>query len=436
MTYHARITSVAADRGQSPHIEGPMVLGGDGGTGLGLTDTEPAQVDAVALRRGRLERVRRMMGEQDYAALILFDPNNQRYATGSRNMFGYFLRNSTRYFLINREGPIILFEYPQSAHVSTCLETVDEARHSKLVWSSVAGRDDETARPFAAEIADLVREHGNGLTKVGLDRCGHGQALALQAEGLNVMDCQQELLAVRAVKTAEEVSCLQLSMAASEAAVAAVQSAIVPGVSETELFARMYGAAIQGGCEMIETRLLASGPRTNPWFKEASARRLRPGELVALDTDTIGCFGYYSDFSRTFFCGPGRPTTDQRTLYQMAYDQVQHNIDIIRPGKSFRQIADEAWAIPQRFVNQRYTSVMHGVGMHGESPFIAHAMDFAQFGRDGVLQPGMVVSVESYIGEEGGREGVKLEEEVLVTETGPALISRYPFEEGLLSREV
>jgi Xaa-Pro aminopeptidase len=163
---------------------------------------------------------------------------------------------------------------------------------------------------------------------------------------------------------------------------------------------------------------------------------VRPGELVALDTDTIGCYGYYSDFSRTFRCGPGKATGYQKSLYRMAYDQVQHNIGIIAPGTSFREIADRAWTIPERFVEQRYTSVMHGVGMHGETPFIAHAMDFESYGRDGILEPGMVVSVESYIGERGGKEGVKLEDEVLVTESGPEVISRFPYEDALLTTEI
>src|SRR5580704_10445601 len=87
----------------------------------------------------------------------------------------------------------------------------------------------------------------------------------------------------------------------------------------------MYGEVIRQGGEFIETRLLTSGPRTNPWFSESSGRRVRPGELVALDTDVIGCFGYFSDFSRTFHCGPGRPTPYQRTLYQLAHEQItQH----------------------------------------------------------------------------------------------------------------
>lgn len=407
----------------------------DSGPGLWITDTEPSSVDTLKLRSGRLARLREMMREKDYAALLLFDPYNQRYATGSRNMFGYFLRNSSRYFFVPTEGPIILFEYPQSAHVSARLETVQEVRHSKIVWSSVGGRDRETARAFAKEIADLVREHGRGSRKVGLDRCGHMLALALEREGCAVTDSQQEILHVRRIKTDEEVSCLTLSMAAAEFAVAAVREAVRPGVSEQELFALMYGEIIRSGGEFMETRLLTCGPRTNPWFNEASGRRLRPGELVALDTDVIGCFGYYSDFSRTFYCGPGRPTPYQKMLYQMAYEQIQHNIAIVKPGLTYREVADRAWKIPERFAERRYTSVMHGVGMHGETPFIAHARDFTAFGGDGVLEPGMVVSVESYIGEVGGSEGVKLEEELLITATGSEMISHFPFEEDLLGRE-
>ncbi len=407
-------------------------LAGDASNGMWLSDTEPPAVDTKRLRDGRLARLRAWMTAAGYGAVLLFDPYNQRYATGTRNMFGYFLRNSTRFFFVPASGPIVLFDYPQSYHVSAVVDTVSETRPSKLVWSSVSGRDGETAGTFAAEIADLMREHGGGSRKIGLDRCSHLQAVALQARGLEVADCQGEILAVRAIKTPEEIQCLQISMTGAEAAVAAVRDAVRPGVTETELFAVMYQEVIRQGGEFIETRLLTSGQRTNPWFNEASGRRVRPGELVALDTDMIGCYGYFSDFSRTFRCGPGKPTAYQKMLYRMSLDQIQPNSGIIRPGMSFREIAAQAWQIPRQFVDQRYTSVMHGVGMHGETPFIAHAIDFATYGREGILLPGMVVSVERYIGEKNGSEGVKLEEEVLVTESGIERISRFPFEDELL----
>ena len=414
------------------HPAVPQPLAGDACNGMWFSETEPLAVDTKRLRDGRLARLRAWMVRAGYGAVLLFDPNNQRYATGTRNMFGYFLRNSTRYFFIPASGPIILFEYPQSYHVSLPLDTVDEARPSKLVWSSVSAKDGETVGPFAAEIADLMREFGGGSTKLGMDRCSHIQALALEKHGLAVVDCQGEILQVRAIKLPDEVACLQASMAGAEAAVAAVRAALKPGVSETDLYATMYEEMIRQGGEFIETRLLTSGQRTNPWFNETSGRRLRPGELLALDTDMIGCFGYFSDFSRTFHCGPGKPTAYQKMLYRMSWEQIQHNLALIRPGVSYREIAEGAWQIPARFVQQRYTSVMHGVGMHGETPFIAHAMDFATYGREGRLQPGMVVSVESYIGEVGGPEGVKLEEEVLVTETGGLAISRFPYEDELM----
>ncbi len=398
-------------------------------------DSIPTAFDPKQLRAGRLARLRTMMAEQGYAALVLFDPNNQRYATGSRNMFGYFLRNSTRYVYVPLDGPIILFEYPGSAHISTWLETIDEARTSKVVWSAVNQRDNLSSDPFGVEIAELVREHGRGNKKVGLDRCALNLARSLEAQGLDVYDCMQDTLHCRRIKTPEEIACLAQSMAASEASVAAVEAAIKPGVTENELFAIMYGEVIRGGGEFIETRLLNSGPRTNPWFHEASDRKIRPGELVALDTDTIGCHGYYSDFSRTFHVGPGRPSAYQRELYRMAYDQVHHNMGILKPGMTYREISEQAWKIPERFLDRRYPSIIHGVGMHGETPLVAHHMDFDRFSSDGVLEPGMVVSVESYIGEVGGADGVKLEEEVLITDTGIAKLSRYPFNEALLGRE-
>ncbi len=400
----------------------------------GNTDPIPQAFDPKRLRAGRLARLRQMMVDEDYAALILFDPNNQRYATGSRNMFGYFLRNSTRYIYVPVEGPIILFEYPGSEHVSMWLETIDEHRVSKVVWSAVNQRDDLSSDPFGAEIAELVRAHGSGGRKVGLDRAAVNLVHSLEAQGIEAVDCMQDTLHCRRIKTPEEIACLAQSVAGTEAAVYEVEQAIKPGITETELFAVLYGNVIRQGGEFIETRLLNSGPRTNPWFNEASDRPVRPGELVALDTDTIGCHGYYCDFSRTFFAGPGRPSAYQKELYRMAYDQIHFNMDLLRPGLSYRELAERAWPIPDRFHDRRYPSIIHGVGLHGETPLVAHRGDFDAYSRDGVLEPGMVVSVESYIGEVDAMDGVKLEEQVVITETGVAKMSRYPYSDVLLDR--
>jgi hypothetical protein len=88
------------------------LLADDWSNAMWMSDTEPTHIDGDALRRGRLARLRRFMADAGYAALVLFDPYNQRYATGSRNMFGYFLRNSSRYFFVPTDGPVILFLRP------------------------------------------------------------------------------------------------------------------------------------------------------------------------------------------------------------------------------------------------------------------------------------------------------------------------------------
>jgi Xaa-Pro aminopeptidase len=107
-------------------------------------------------------------------------------------------------------------------------------------------------------------------------------------------------------------------------------------------------------------------------------------------------------------------------------------MQLLRAGTSFRDYSDQAWKIPERFVANRYFVSAHGCGMTGEYPYLYHAMDFDESGYDGVLEPGMTLCVESYIGEDGGDEGVKLEQQLLITEDEPELLSMFPFEAALL----
>ena len=102
---------------------------------------------------------------------------------------------------------------------------------------------------------------------------------------------------------------------------------------------------------------------------------------------------------------------------------------------TFRELSERAWPIPDAYVANRYFVLAHGVGMTGEYPYILHRQDLAS-GYDGVIEPNMTLCVESYVGAAGGPEGVKLEEQVLVTASGIEPLSRFPFDEALLGREV
>lgn len=113
-------------------------------------------------------------------------------------------------------------------------------------------------------------------------------------------------------------------------------------MSENELWAELHSANIAHGGEWIETRLLSPGPHTNPWFQEASGRRIEAGGLVSFDTDMIGPYGYCADVSRTSLCGPGAPSAAQRRLYGLAADQVAQNCKLLHPGLRFREFRERA----------------------------------------------------------------------------------------------
>ena len=212
-----------------------------------------------------------------------------------------------------------------------------------------------------------------------------------------------------------------------------MREALRPGITEIELWSILSESNLRLGGEWLEGRALGSGHRTNPWSPDASHKMIRAGELVAFDTDMIGPFGYSADISRTFHCGPGKPSAEQRELYRLAYEEVQHNIALVKPGVSYREFTEKAWKPPADCVPIRYSVVAHGIGLCDEFPALYYPADYELWGYDGVIEEGMTLCIESYIGRVGGRQGVKLEEQVLVTAGGCELLSSFPFEEALLA---
>ena len=107
------------------------------------------------------------------------------------------------------------------------------------------------------------------------------------------------------------------------------------------------------------------------------------------------------------------------------------NIDVLRPGMTLREFSERCWPVPERYLPNRYMLMVHGAGLVDETPAIAYAVDFDEWGYDGLIEEGMVLCVESFIGDVGGREGVKLEEQVVVTAHGAERLSSSPL--GLVS---
>ncbi|WP_420407915.1 M24 family metallopeptidase [Hoeflea sp.] len=403
--------------------------------GLALLDRSPddGEIDLIAVRAWRQARVRNEMSKRGIDAVILMDPVNIRYATGARNMQVFSMRNGPSRYLVMTADRAILYEFTGALHLADGLETIDEVRPASTASFVAAGPHiAERERIWAREMAQTLRMLAGERPRVGVERMNGGTALALAEAGIHLVDAQEPVEMARAIKSAEEMKCVNASLRATERGVAELRAAIRPSLTEAELWSVLHRSIIAQNGDYVETRLLNSGERTNPWFQETGDKVIGENELIALDTDVVGCHGYYSDFSRTFHSGPGKPTARQRELYRVAHEQVHHNMGILRAGMSFRDYADAAWDIPEKFHAHRYYLSAHGCGMTGEYPYLYHRGDFPAAGYDGEILPGMTLCVESFIGEEHGGEGVKLEQQVLIHETGIELLSRFPFESDLL----
>lgn len=386
-----------------------------------------AAIDRPALRQYRLERIRQQLRAQDYAGVLLADPINIRYATDTNNLGLWVMHSPSRYVFVATDGPVVLFEFTSSRHNSEHIETIDEIRPAIPWLYFLAGpRVEEKAQRWALEVADLMTCHGAGNRRLAVDRCDPWGAEKLKAQGIQLFDAQPLMEQARLIKSPEEVASHRVSMDVCDLAIARMRAALVPGITENQLWSILHGTNVAQGGEWAESRLLNSGPRTNPWFQDASDKVIEAGEMVCFDTDMVGPGGYLSDISRSFICPGKAPTAAQRDLLEIASQQISFNLDLLRPGLSFREFAERCWPVPKQFEHNRYMMMLHGVGLVDEYPSVAYAVDFAEWGYDGHFEENMVLSVESYIGEQGGHEGVKLEEQVLVSATGALKLSRTP----------
>ncbi|MER9069431.1 Xaa-Pro peptidase family protein [Mesorhizobium sp. M0902] len=385
-----------------------------------------------AMRRYRLERIRAELKRRDYAGALLYDPVNIRYATDATNMQLWVAHNRTRHCFVATDGPVVLFDYFSCEHLSDHSGVVDEVRPA-VSWAYLySGELTGKVRRWAAGIADLVLEHGGGNRRIAVDHINPEGIEELARLGISTGNGEAVMENARLIKSPDEILAMRRAIAACEAAMGEMEKALRPGISENELWAELHRGNIARGGEWIETRLLSSGPRTNPWFQECSSRTIKAGELVAFDTDLIGPYGFCADLSRTWLCGDAPPSHEQRDLFRIAADQIAHNTELMRSGISFRDLVEGSSVPPGDCFPARYGVLYHGVGLADEYPTLPHASDWTDDTPDGVLEPGMVLCVESYIGRLGGYEGVKIEEQILITETGNEKLSTYPLDNRLL----
>jgi len=382
-----------------------------------------------AARRYRLGRLRAQMAAHDLAGLLLYDPINIRYAFDSSNMQVWTAHNPMRYALILADGPAVMFEFKGCEHLNDGLPGIDEVRLAKgWMYMSHGQAAELQVKDWAAEIADLIRSHCGANRRLAVDKLDGPGLAALAAEGIVYVEGAEITERARAIKSAEEIALMRWTIRVAEAGMARIYDHSQPGVTERELWAHLHFENARSGGDWLETKLLTAGRNTNPWYKECSDRPVAAGEMISFDTDMVGPYGYCADISRSWICGYGPMNDVQRRIYGVALDQIRHNLDLLQPGISFAEFNARSWPIPAAHRDYRYSLALHGVGMADEWPVVPLHVDWSERVTLGGFEPGMVICVESLIAE-AGSESVKLETQVLITETGAERLDSFPWEE-------
>ena len=408
-----------------------------GPTGLAFSEWEQAGLvcpDLPAMRAYRLDRLVENIVKRDLAGVLLFDPLSIRYATDTTHMQLWNTHNPFRACMVTADGHMVLWEYGGYGYLSQYNPLINEVRMgASFFYFATAQRTEEKARLFADQVNELLRERVGNNRRLAVDKIQIEGLRALDDCGIEVKDGEELMERTRAIKGADEIKAMRCAIWACEQSIAEMKEIAVPGVTENDVWAELHKSNIKRGGEWIETRILSSGQRTNPWFQECGPRVIQNNEILSFDTDLIGCYGMCTDISRSWFIGDGQPTARQKQMHAIAYEQIMSNTQIVKPGMTFQQLTEQGLPLPEKYIPQRYGSKFHGVGLCDEWPAIKYPIDWEERGYSGELEAGMMLCVEAYIGEVGGPDGIKLEDQLLVTEDGVENLTRCPFDDKLMA---
>ena len=341
------------------------------------------EIDFNKLRSYRLDRVKKELEKNNLEACILFDPVNIRYALDTVNMSVHNMHNLTRYCFVPIKGPVILYEYFNCEKLSEHLNLIDEIRPA-ISWDYFGNGSqvDAKLKEWINEISDLSNSYFKS-KKIAIDVLNGPAVLALDKIGIKVVDAKSILEKARVIKSPEELKCMKAALEVAEIGVSKMRNQLKAGMTEDELWSILHKTNIENGGEWIECRILSSGVRTNPWMQESSNKVIQKGEIVSFDTDMVGPYGYCADISRTFVEGH-KFNDQQKNLYKMALDQINHNSRLIKPGTTFKEFTEKSWILPKEYYGNRYSVMLHGIGLCDEWPAIRYPTDGGE--RNGAFE--------------------------------------------------
>ncbi len=396
------------------------------------TDREE-RINYERMRNYRLARTKEQMEKFGIGCLISWDAWDVRYVSG------VYVTIPTRWV----EGQCVVLPRNGDPYVyaTTCFSPYRMREEmpwlKNKVWASlgIMGKMAEKTSdvsPVVNAVAKIMAEHGLSKEAVGLDGCSSEllYAEAFREKGIKTIDAKQAMFQARKIKNQDEIECVRMACSNAEAAFADIVDAIRPGLKECELVGVGMKRLYAEGADETQEFVCASGPRTNPLHIDYTDRQIRAGDLVIVDINGNSWHGYKSCYYRTFCCG--KANAEQKEIYEENHAMIYAGMSAIKAGNTTLDICEKWPTDPTYWGYDKWEDVFgyavgHGLGISlHEYPFISYPSSKASPVK---LQEGMVLAVETWTGKKGGKDGVRLEEMVVVTKDGYDLLTTFPIGE-------
>ena len=391
------------------------------------------RIDFDRLRTERLQRVKDLLAKSEMGAILCFDMNNVRYIT-STHIGSWAQDKMSRFTLLTQKSEPILWDFGSAAkhHQLHCPWLGERSRPGipllRGAMSPEMGRAEDVAKKIRIELEEVGLLH----EPVGIDIVEPPILFALQREGIKVVDGQQLMSDARVIKTRDEISLLNHSAMMVDAAYDELYRAMKPGMRENEAVGLVSKVLYDLGSEYVEAVNAISGERCNPHPHVFSDRVLRPGDPVYYDI-LHSYMGYRTCYYRCFTIGYASHAMID--AYKRCREYLDAAISLVRPGRTTGEIA-ALWPKAQEFgfPNEEAAFALqygHGIGLAiWEKPVISRMVSLD---HPYEIKPGMVFALETFWPSTDGWAAARIEEEIVVTETGHEVITRFPAEELLVA---
>lgn len=341
----------------------------------------------------------------------------------------------SRYALLTRDGSPHIWDFGSAAKHHKLFAPWLNPDHSHAGMLGLRGAihpEVGLIKEAVTTIKGMLHDAGLGNAPIGVDLVEPAFLFEMQAQGIEVVDIQQDMLGARSIKNVDEIMLLSQAAAMVDEVYQDITEALKPGVRQNEIVGLAAKRLYELGSDQVEAINAVSGERCNPHPHNFTDKIIRPGDQAFFDI--IHSFnGYRTCYYRTFSVGSSTPA--QHDAYAKAREWMHLAIQKVRPGVGTDEVA-ALWPKAEEFgfANEMDAFGLQfghglGLGLH-ERPVISRLNSIS---NPVEIQAGMVFALETYCPASDGVSAARIEEEVVITENGAQVLTRFPAQELLVA---